>query len=338
MREAIVAWSGRGDAFPEYVAALPWVALAVLGLAWWRAGWRLTGIRLPLTLLWVSLALGPFVRIAGLEHAHSDAVGVAPLCCRSSAWSARRPASRRRHPDRRRCSSPWRSSHLCRRYPARRRAILAAVALLLALRALAGAAAALLRRRSRPLRDRPRRSAPGPARPRAALRRPRRRVVDGQLQRALAVPPDLHGKALVGGYLSRVSSRRKRSSAAAGAERADDAQRAQAAPSDRRRQPRAAAADRFLGAVAPRLRGHRPHAGFGQELVRFADRPAGPDAGRERRDAQALRPAPGALGGARPRRRRHPAGRPSAPARHARDHRRSAPASRRCWERPAARS
>lgn len=65
MRAAIVAWSGRPDGFPEYVGALPWIALIVLGFGFWRAGLRLTGIRLPLTLMWVTLALGPFVHVAG---------------------------------------------------------------------------------------------------------------------------------------------------------------------------------------------------------------------------------------------------------------------------------
>lgn len=55
----------REDAFPEFVAAFPLVALAAIGLAWrWRA---LPSFWLGFTGLFAWLSLGPFVHVAGIN-------------------------------------------------------------------------------------------------------------------------------------------------------------------------------------------------------------------------------------------------------------------------------
>ena len=89
----------------------------------------------------------------------------------------------------------------------------------------AGAAHAVSGRRAARLRDDRRRSPAGP-RPRAAHRRARRPVVDRQLQRGHAVLSGLPRQGPVGGYLSRVSARRKQFyRRAPGDERADRRER-----------------------------------------------------------------------------------------------------------------
>jgi hypothetical protein len=209
MREAIVAWSGRADGFPEYVGALPWIALVVIGFAFWRAGLRLTGIRLPLTIMWVTLALGPFVQIAGyntyiptpwtflryvpivslVRSPSRFAVIVTLIVAVLFAMALARIASR---------------------YPERRRMLLAVVALLLAVelwpapRTLYSAEIPHFYTRI------------------ATDARSDLRVLElpfgvrdgassmGNYSALSQYHQTLHGKALVGGYLSRVSQRRKR--------------------------------------------------------------------------------------------------------------------------------
>jgi hypothetical protein len=55
----------RPDAFPEYVAAFPLVALAVIGIAAWRRA--LPRVWVVFTLVFVALSLGPFVIVAGVD-------------------------------------------------------------------------------------------------------------------------------------------------------------------------------------------------------------------------------------------------------------------------------
>jgi hypothetical protein len=57
----------RADAFPEQVASLTFVALAVIALAWWKRREPLPRMWLALTISFGLLALGPFVRVAGIE-------------------------------------------------------------------------------------------------------------------------------------------------------------------------------------------------------------------------------------------------------------------------------
>ena len=65
--EAISEWlTKRPQAFIENVASLPYVALAILVLAW-RAGWRPSRWWVGLSVAFGLLALGPFVHVAGLN-------------------------------------------------------------------------------------------------------------------------------------------------------------------------------------------------------------------------------------------------------------------------------
>jgi hypothetical protein len=209
MRETIIAWSGRGDGFPEYVGALSWVALAVIGFGFWRAGLRLTGIRLPLTLMWVTLALGPFIHIAGY-NTHVP-----------TPWTFLRYV-----PIVNLVRSPSRFTvvvtiivatlfamalgRISARYPDKRRLLLAVVTLLLAVelwpapRTLYSAEIPRIYSRI------------------AADPRPDLRVLElptgvrdgassfGNFSALSQLHQTVHEKALLGGYLSRVSARRKR--------------------------------------------------------------------------------------------------------------------------------
>jgi hypothetical protein len=63
--ETILRWSGRPDGFEEFTAALPLVAIGLIAYAWRRTQWR------PVPGLWIALgayillSLGPFIHIAG---------------------------------------------------------------------------------------------------------------------------------------------------------------------------------------------------------------------------------------------------------------------------------
>lgn len=63
--ETILRWSGRPDGFEEFTAALPLVALGVILYAWRRTQWR------PVPGLWIALvtyillSLGPFIHVGG---------------------------------------------------------------------------------------------------------------------------------------------------------------------------------------------------------------------------------------------------------------------------------
>jgi hypothetical protein len=57
----------RADGFPEYAAAIPLVALAVIALAAWRGRARLPRFWVGLTLVFSALAVGPFLHVAGVN-------------------------------------------------------------------------------------------------------------------------------------------------------------------------------------------------------------------------------------------------------------------------------
>jgi hypothetical protein len=64
---AFAQWlAARRNGYAENVASLSWVALGVLGLAYWR-GWRAPRQWLGLTLGFGLLALGPFIVIGGIN-------------------------------------------------------------------------------------------------------------------------------------------------------------------------------------------------------------------------------------------------------------------------------
>lgn len=57
----------RADAFPEQVASLPYVALAVVAIALWRRRRPLPRLWIAMTAVFAALSLGPFVRVAGID-------------------------------------------------------------------------------------------------------------------------------------------------------------------------------------------------------------------------------------------------------------------------------
>ena len=67
MPSAAANWLSRQpDGYADQVASVSFVALAVILLAWRRAGFRPAGFWMAVTLGFASLTLGPFVRISGL--------------------------------------------------------------------------------------------------------------------------------------------------------------------------------------------------------------------------------------------------------------------------------
>jgi hypothetical protein len=208
MRARLIAWTGTENAMPEAVGSLSLVALAVMAVAAWRFGWRPSRQRVGITLFFVLLSLGPFVYVAGVNtqipmpwsvlryvpilglvrspgrFAVIASLGVALMLAQALA-------------------------HLGRQYPTRRRALLAVVGMLLAIELVPG--------------PRTLYSAGIPALYETIARDPRPDV------RVLELPVGLrdgtssmgnfsartqyfqtaHGKAIVGGYLSRVSPRRR---------------------------------------------------------------------------------------------------------------------------------
>lgn len=208
MRATLVEWSGRGDAFPEAVGSLSLVALAVLALTWWRFDWQPSRIRIGFTVFYVLLALGPFVHVAGVDT-------LIPM-----PWSALRYV-----PILGLVRSPGRFAvlatmcvvvllaqalaHLGRRYPERRRQILLTTCVLLAIELV-------------PV-PRTLYSAEIPALYQTIARdpRPQIRVLElpvgvrdgtssmGDFSARTQYFQSAHGKAIIGGYLSRVSARRR---------------------------------------------------------------------------------------------------------------------------------
>jgi hypothetical protein len=207
LQALLVRWTGRADAYPEAVGSLPLVCLAVVVWAWWRGGWQVSRIRIGVTVFFVLLALGPFLHVAGVNTQ-------IPL-----PWSVLRYV-----PVLGLVRSPGRFAvlvtlamvvlfalalaHLGRRDPARRRRWLTAVGVLLAIELVPG--------------PRTLYSAEIPAlySTIAADPRPDVRVLElpagqrdgttsfGNFTARTQYFQTRHGKAIVGGYLSRVSPRR----------------------------------------------------------------------------------------------------------------------------------
>ena len=208
MRGRLIEWTGTTNAFPEAVGSLSLVALAVMAAAWWRFGWQPSRQRVGMTVFFVLLALGPFVYVAGINT-------LIPM-----PWSVLRYV-----PILGLVRSPGRFAviaslgvalmlaqalaHIGRQHPTRRRAILAVVGMLLAIELVPG--------------PRTLYSAGVPAIYQTIARDPRPQI------RVLELPVGLrdgtssvgnfsagtqyfqttHGKAIIGGYLSRVSPRRR---------------------------------------------------------------------------------------------------------------------------------
>jgi hypothetical protein len=66
--ESLVAWvAARPGRYEENVASIPWIVLGVLVAAWRRAGYRPDRVWAAGLIFFTSLALGPFVHIAGVN-------------------------------------------------------------------------------------------------------------------------------------------------------------------------------------------------------------------------------------------------------------------------------
>jgi hypothetical protein len=208
MQARLTSWTDRANAFPEAVGSLSLVALAVMAAAWWRFDWRPSRIRVGITVFFVLLALGPFVYVAGVNTQ-------VPM-----PWSVLRYV-----PILGMVRSPGRFAvlatlgvvvllaqalaHLGRRYPDRRRRILLAACVLLAIELVPG--------------PRTLYSAGIPAIYQTIARdpRPQIRVLElpvgvrdgtssiGDFSARTQYFQSAHGKAIIGGYLSRVSPRRR---------------------------------------------------------------------------------------------------------------------------------
>jgi hypothetical protein len=207
MQARLAAWSPTGHGYPEAVGSLSLVALLVIAAAWWR-GWQPSRIRIGATLFFAVLALGPFLHVAGTNT-------LIPL-----PWSVLRYV-----PILGLVRSPGRFAvlaslgvavlaaqalaHLGRQYPDRRRSLLGLVCVLLAIE-LVPAPRTLY-------------SAGIPALYQiiASDPRPRVRVLElpvglrdgtssiGNFSARTQYFQTAHGKAIIGGYLSRVSPRRR---------------------------------------------------------------------------------------------------------------------------------
>jgi hypothetical protein len=205
---ALFDWvSSQPGQFEENVASIPWLALLVLVGAWKYAGYRGPRVWTAIALFSASLAVGPFLRIAGLETyvptpwaflRYAPLVGEARMPARFAVLVVLAAA----------VLFAGAVTHLTRRYPRQRRLTLATVGVLLAFELL-------------PV-PRPLYSAEIPAiyRRIASDTRPIR-VLElpfgvrdglsslGDFSAASQFYQTLHGKPLIGGYLSRVSGPRK---------------------------------------------------------------------------------------------------------------------------------
>ena len=217
--------------FVEYTAALGLVVLAVVAFAMWRPACASRGWFWTLA-IFAALSLGPVRPRRRRQHATCPGRGRCCATCRSSSLT--------RMPTRFAIVAALGAQRAVRAGPRRdrralaasRRHVLAGVAPCCSPSSCGRRHARSIPRRSRRSTTRARRPAAG-AHPRTALRRPRRR----RRPKATSAPATsstrrAHDKRLIGGYLSRVSSRRFREVrespmliGAAGAERGPHARR-----------------------------------------------------------------------------------------------------------------
>jgi hypothetical protein len=67
IQDLIVSLSERPDGYPEFTASIPYVAIGLFVLAWYRWGWRPVPLPVIFPITFALLALGPFVQIAGMN-------------------------------------------------------------------------------------------------------------------------------------------------------------------------------------------------------------------------------------------------------------------------------
>lgn len=204
----MVKWLEQGHGgFADQVASLSWVGLIIIILAWRLGSFRPGRFWLWLTIGFGVLALGPFLHIAGINSyiptpwallRYVPLIGAARMPSRFIAVVTLGFA----------VLFAFALAGLCARYPARRRLILGAVGLVLAFELLPAPRALY--------------AAPLPAAFEPIAADPRRvRVLElptgvrdglsslGDFNASTQFRQTLHGKGLIGGYLSRVSARRK---------------------------------------------------------------------------------------------------------------------------------
>jgi hypothetical protein len=130
IQDVIVSLSQREDGFPEYTASIPFVVLGFLAIAWWRARWRPMPVSVVFPATFALLALGPFIQIAGINTAvptpwallrYVPVIGMARSPSRMAVIVMMGIA----------CLFALALAHVTAKYPERRRAILFAVGLLL---------------------------------------------------------------------------------------------------------------------------------------------------------------------------------------------------------------
>jgi hypothetical protein len=201
------ALAARPGGYAEQIASLPLVALAVIGLAWMRTRFRPGKFWIWLTLGFVAISLGPFVQLFGMNTyiptpwtllRYLPIIGAARMPSRFAIVAMMGVC----------VIFAAALTALTTRYPHRRRQILAAAAVLLAIELLP--APRVLYSASIPTIYQTIAADPRPVR---VLELPFG-VRDGLSSlgdfSALAqFHQTAHGKRLVGGYLSRVSQRRK---------------------------------------------------------------------------------------------------------------------------------
>lgn len=208
IQDLIVALSQREDGFPEYTASIPLVVLAFFAIAWWRARWRPMPVSIVFPVTFGLLALGPFIQVAGINTAvptpwallrYVPVIGLARSPSRMAIIMMMGIA----------ILFAVALSHVTAKYPERRRGILIAVGVLLFLE-LSPAPRTLY-------------SAEVPAiyRTIAQDTSPGARVLElpfgvrdgasslGNFSALSQYYQTAHGKEIVGGYVSRVSLRRK---------------------------------------------------------------------------------------------------------------------------------
>jgi hypothetical protein len=67
IQDLIVKLSERPDGYPEFTASIPFVAIGLFALAWVRFGWRPVPLPVIFPITFALLALGPFIQVAGLN-------------------------------------------------------------------------------------------------------------------------------------------------------------------------------------------------------------------------------------------------------------------------------
>ncbi len=290
IQDLIVRMSQRPDGYPEFTASIPYVAIGLFVLAWWRFGWRPVPLPVVFPITFALLALGPFIQIAGVNThiptpwtflRYVPLVGLARSPSRFAVLVMMGLST----------LFALALVHITSRYaearPDRRRMILAAMAALLVFEL--SPAPRTLYSAEIPAIYRTIASDPSPSVRVLGLPLGVRDGASsiGDYSALSQYYQTAHGKGILGGYISRVSDRRKhRLQTHSDVRRADDAQRRQA-PVARTAAARRSHHRSLHHAHARQIRGRRPGAhAAGAAGLRVPD--AGTDEDRRKRRPRAL--------------------------------------------------